>query len=146
MWAATASDYYRLSQLVLFSFLKLLIIFLIDPLPPPTNVTATAPLAKSLYLEWQQSDGAGAVESYEINYCFTINECRDDNESNPRCYNVSMIDGSQRSYNITDSSDHPVEEDSTYNVTLTAVNSVALSEAATPSESSIVTSTACRCA
>ena len=89
-------------------------------------MTATAPQADSLHLEWQQSDGADAVLSYEIKYCFTVNEC---NESNPRCFTIEMIDGSLRSYTINSSNDHPVEEDSTYSIiALTAVNSVASSE------------------
>ena len=104
----------------------------------------TALQAKSLHLEWQLSDGAGAVESYTIHYCFIVNECKD--ERNSSCFTIHLIDDSLRSYDITDSSDHPVEEDSTYNVALTAVNSVAFSKAATPFESSIVTSRACMCA
>ena len=98
---------------------------------------APAPQTNSLQLEWQQSDGADAVESYKINYCFTVNEC---NESNPKCFTIHMIDGSLRRYNITSNDDHPVEEDSTYSITLTAVNSVATSEAANLSD--IVTSRA----
>ena len=111
--------------------------FFIDPLPPPTSVSATAPQAKSFRLKWQQSDGADAVESYKIDYCFTVNEC---NESNPRCFTIHMIDGSLRGYNINSSSDHPVEEDSTYSIALTAANDVATSEAA--NISNIVTSRA----
>ena len=88
---------------------------------------ALAPQTNPLRLEWQQSNGADAVESYEINYCFTVNEC---NESNPKCFTIQMIDGSLRRYNITSNGDHPVEEDSTYSIALTAVNSVATSEVA----------------
>ena len=118
--------------------------YLTDPLPPPTNVTATGIQANSLHLEWSQSDGADAVKSYEIKYCFIVNECEDGYNSN--CFIIHVIDGSLRSYNITNSRDHPVEEDSTYNITLTAVNSVTYSEAAKPSESNIVTKTASMCA
>ena len=101
-------------------------------------MTTTAPQAKSFHLIWQQSDGADAVESYKIDYCFTVNEC---NESNPRCFTIQMIDGSLRRYHITNNDDHPVEEDSTYSIALTGVNSVATSEAVNISD--IVTSRAC---
>ena len=100
-------------------------------------MTVTALQAKSFYLEWQQSDGADAVESYKINYCFTVNEC---NESNDTCFIIQMIDGSLSGYNITNNDDHPMEEDSTYSIALTTVNSVATSEAANLSD--IVTSRA----
>ena len=101
-------------------------------------MTATALQAKSFCLEWQQYIEADAVESYKIDYCFTVNEC---NESNDRCFTIHMIDGSLRGYNITNNDNHPVKEDSTYSIALTAVNSVATSEAA--NISNIVTSKAC---
>ena len=104
-------------------------------------MTATSTQANSLHLEWSQSDGADAVESYKINYNFIVNECQDGYNSS-----IYLMDGSLRSYNITNSSDHLVEEDSTYNITLTAVNSVTSSEAAKPSESNIMTKIACMCA
>ncbi len=104
----------------------------------------TATQENSLHLEWQQSDGADAVESYIINYCFTVNECRDEDHSS--CFTIYLNDGTLRSYNITDSSDHIVEEDSTYNITLIAVNNVTVSKAAQPSESNIMTKRACMCA
>jgi hypothetical protein len=108
-------------------------------------VTTTATQANSLHLEWRQFDGADAVESYELNYCFIVNECRDEHHSSC-CTDQLRIDGSLRSYNITNSSNHIVEEDSTYNITLIAVNSVTVSEAAQPSTSNIETTRACMCA
>ena len=107
-------------------------------------MTTTAPQAKSLHLEWQQSDGADAVESYKIKYCFSVNECND--EHNFSCFTIHLTNGSLRSYDITDNNDHPVEEDSTYNISVIAVNSVTSSQEAKPSESSIVTGRACMCA
>lgn len=103
-------------------------------------MTATGTQANSLHLEWSQSDGADAVESYKINYNFIVNECQDGYNSN--CFTIHLTNGSLRSYDIINNSDHLVEQDSTYNITLTAVNSVTSSEAAKPSESNIVTKTA----
>ena len=91
---------------------------------------ATALQANSFGLKWKQSDGADAVASYNIKYCFTINECQGVNKSRSRCFSIHKINGSQRSYNIMNSSDHSIEEDSTYdNISLIAVNSVTSSEA-----------------
>ena len=110
-------------------------------------MTTAAPQANSLHLEWQQSDGADAVESYKINYCFSVNECKDEHNSSNYCFTIHRTDGSLRSYDITDTTDHPVEEDSTYNnISVIAVNSVTSSQKAELSKSNIVTGRACMCA
>lgn len=63
------------------------------------------------------------MDSYEISYNFTVNECSDGEHS----VTVMITDGSKRIYTIKNSSNTSVEEDSTYSISLTAVNRVARS-------------------
>ena len=93
------------------------------PLPSPTDLVIT-PTSSSITLTWNQPSGADAVKQYEISYNFTINECGSDNEQ----FNL-LINGLLRSFIITNSSYHPVEEDSVYNISITAQNSVVNSTA-----------------
>ena len=62
------------------------------------------------------------MDSYEISYSFTIDECSVDHGNFPPV--TVMLSGSLRNYTITNSSTTPVEEDSTYSISLTALNSV----------------------
>ena len=65
------------------------------------------------------------MDGYEINYRFQINECiRDGETASFLPVMVMLTNGSQRSYTIMNSSTTPVEEDSDYTITITAVNSV----------------------
>ena len=80
-------------------------------------------LATSISLTWDQLEGADAVGSYEINYSYTVMECGSEGGNFPTV-TISEPDGSLRSYTITNSSVAPVEEDSMYSISLTAVNSV----------------------
>ena len=65
------------------------------------------------------------MDGYEINYSFQINECVDEgNTVSTPLMMVVLNNGSQRSYTILNSPDTPVEEDSSYTITITAVNSV----------------------
>ena len=70
------------------------------------------------------------MDSYKIKYNFTVNECSSDNKGKSRQVIIPIVNSSLRSYTINDSSDNPVEEDSIYNISLTAVNSVESSVAA----------------
>ena len=100
---------------------------LADPLPFPTNLRVTQFLATSINLTWNQPQGADAVDSYEINYSYTVIECATEEGFFP-AVTVREVDGSLRSYTIMNSSTTPVEEDSIYSISLTAVNSVGRSE------------------
>ena len=86
-------------------------------------VSASSP-ATSISLTWDQPQGAEAVEGYEINYSYQINECvREGNTVPLRPEMVTLNNGSLRSYTIMNSP-IPVEEDSSYTITITAFNSV----------------------
>ena len=100
----------------------------IAPLPSPSNLVASA-LATSISLTWEQPQGADAVDSYEINYNFTVDECTGGGNFPP--VTVMVADGSLRRYTIIKSSTTPVEEDSTYFISLIALNSLARSTATT---------------
>ena len=106
----------------------------IAPLPHLINLMATV-LPTFITLTWEQpqESEAGAVEDYEINYSFTVNECRGDE----RIFQTVtvLLNGSLRSYKIMNSPTTPVEEDSTFSISITAINSVGRSE---PSNTIIV--------
>lgn len=91
----------------------------------PSNITAF-PKSTSITITWEQ-DLHSDVHQYELRYTFTIKECQN---NNGEVWNVT-IDGYKRNYTITDSSITPVEEDSDYTISFTAVNSVGKSEALT---------------
>ena len=98
------------------------------PLPPPTNLMATTS-ATSITLTWQQPEGADAVEGYEIYYHYTIEECQ--LEGIRRRFPsviISVDDSTLRRYTLINSASTPVEEDSEFQIALTAVNSVTRSE------------------
>ena len=82
-----------------------------------------SPLATSINLTWEQPKGsADVVDSYEISYNFTVDECSGDEGNFPLV--TVMLSGSLRNYTIMNSPTTPVEEDSTYSISLTALNSV----------------------
>ena len=99
------------------------------PLPPPTTPTVSAQsLATSISLTWEQLLGADAIESFEITYRYVINECVGDGDNRFSLPVTSILtDGMQRSYMIVNSSITPVEEDSQYNISVRAMNSVGMS-------------------
>ena len=95
-------------------------------LPSPTNlvVSPTSP-PTSITLTWEQPEGADAVHGYEINYCYNVIECLRDGDTQPfPSVTVTLNNGSLRSYTIMNSSTTPVEEDSQFTISITAVNSV----------------------
>ena len=83
-------------------------------------------MSTSISLTWEQPQ-RHLVEGYEINYSFTIDECGGDEGRIPPV-TASISDSSLRSYTILNSSATPVEEDSIYSISLTAINSVGRSE------------------
>ena len=62
------------------------------------------------------------MDRYEINYRYTINECANEEGSFPPV-TVSVNDGTLRRFTLNNSASTPVEEDSEFQITLTAVNS-----------------------
>ena len=107
------------------------------PLPSPANVIVSrrSP-ATSISLSWNQPLGADAVTGYRIVYTYTINECLNEDERHFPPVTVFLNNGALRSYTIINSSTSPVEEDSNYVITMTAVNSVTESN---PSNSAFTT-------
>ena len=92
-------------------------------LPPPTDLLVSRPsLATSISLSWEQPLGADAIQSYQINYNYTINECSRDGVG--RIMQGSVNVGNVRTYNLSNSLQTSVEEDSVYSITVTAVNNV----------------------
>ena len=92
-------------------------IIALAPLPAPVNLSATA-RATSIFLTWEQLPGFDDIESYEITYNYTVHECRDQELST---VNVTLS-GFLRNYTIENSIVTPVEEDSTYTISLTTAH------------------------
>ena len=97
-------------------------------------------MTTSITLTWDHSLGStDAVERYEIYYNFTINQCRAISGRNNMMQDSIINAGGQRAYTLENSPDTPIEEDSTYFITVTAINQVTNS---TSQVQSVVTSTA----
>ena len=92
-------------------------------------------LPTSINLTWEQPEGANAVESYVINYQYNIQQC--DDASFPSI-SISLNDSTLRSYTLRNSASTPVEEYSSFKISLTAVNSVTRS---IPSQSIMINTT-----
>ena len=84
-------------------------------------------MATSIGLSWNQPHREDEVHfhGYEINYSFEVIECGE--ELTPAVV-VTLNNDSQESYTIKNSSTTPVEEDSKYSISITAVYSVGKSE------------------
>ena len=96
---------------------------MIVSLPSPTNLVVANHTATSITLTWNQPpNSVDAVDGYEINYNFSISECRDSSYSAP--VTVIVEDGAVRNYTLTNSVSTPIEEDSRYLIQLTAINSI----------------------
>ena len=61
------------------------------------------------------------MNSYEIKYNYSIDECAGMGSPTPEV-TVGISDGTLTMYTISDSSTSPVEEDSNYMITLTAIS------------------------
>ena len=70
------------------------------------------------------------MDRYEINYRYFIEECESGKTFPP--VTVSVNDDSLRRYTLNNSASTPVEEDSVFQITLTAVNSVTRSGPSQP--------------
>ena len=72
------------------------------------------------------------MDKYEINYQYIIEECQFEGGRTFPPVTVSVNDGTLRRYTINSSGLTPVEEDSDFRITLTAVNSVTRSGPSQP--------------
>ena len=94
-------------------------------------------MTTSINLTWDQPEGsADAVERYKICYNFTINQCPAITGPNLQ---GSISVGRVTAYTLLDSVGTHIQEDSTYFITVTAINQVTNS---TSLIKSVVTSTA----
>ena len=64
------------------------------------------------------------MDRYEITYRYSIEECESEGGRNFPSLTVPVNDGTLRRYTLNNSASTPVEEDSVFQITLTAVNSV----------------------
>ena len=64
------------------------------------------------------------MNGFKITYTYEINECRDENTLPFPPVTVTLNNRSLRGHTIVNSSLSPVEEDSVFTVSVTAVNSV----------------------
>ena len=76
------------------------------------------------------------MDRYEINYRYFIEECESEGGRLFPSVTVSVNDGTLRRYTLNNSAPTPVEEDSLFRITLTAVNSVTVS---IPSQTAMIT-------
>ena len=91
------------------------------PLPAPINLSASAE-ANSISLTWEQPPYFDGVESYEITYNYTVHECKAGSDQDFSSTVNVTLPGFLRNYTILNSTATPVEEDSTYAISLTAAN------------------------
>ena len=83
-------------------------------------------MTTSILLTWEPPEGS--VNSYELYYEFTVNQCSG-NEGNFPSVTAPIADGSLRRYLLVNSTSTPVEEDSVYStITLRSINTVDTSE------------------
>ena len=72
------------------------------------------------------------MDGYEINYRYFIEECESEGGRPFLPVIVLVNDGTLRRYTLNNSASSPVEEDSLFRITLTAVNSVTRSVPSQP--------------
>ena len=83
------------------------------------------------------------MDKYEINYRYFIDECQLEGGGTFSPVTVSVNDGTLRRYTLNNSASSPVEEDSLFIITLTAVNSVIRSGPSQPAMSSTAEAGTC---
>ena len=83
-------------------------------------ITSVSSSSTSFTITWEQDPSSDVVTSYELCCNYSIRECPDIINSG---WSVTISDGSLRSYTVMNSTETPVEEDSVYNISITAVNS-----------------------
>ncbi len=77
----------------------------------PSDLTVTMVTATSITITWTQSSDI-FIDTYEISYMYTIRGC----SASPG-QGMNTLSGSARSYNLMS-----LNEDSTYTITMTAIN------------------------
>ena len=78
------------------------------------------------------------MDRYEINYHYFIDECESEGGRPFPPVTVSVTDGTLRRYTLNNSASTPVEEDSQFRITLTAINNVTRSVASQPAMTTTV--------
>ena len=81
----------------------------------PSALTVTMVTATSITITWTQSSDI-FIDRYEVSYMYTIRRC---SASSGQGMNCTFISGSARSYTLMS-----LNEDSTYTITVTAINDV----------------------
>ncbi len=77
----------------------------------PSDLTITMVTATSITISWTQSSDI-FIDRYEVSYMYTIRRC----SASPG-QGMNTLSGSARSYNLMS-----LNEDSTYTITVTAIN------------------------
>ncbi len=77
----------------------------------PSDLTVTMVTATSITIAWTQSSDI-FIDRYEVSYMYTIRRC-----SASSGQGMNTLSGSARSYNLMS-----LNEDSTYTITVTAIN------------------------
>ncbi len=77
----------------------------------PSDIMVTMVTATSITITWTQSSDI-LIDRYEVSYMYTIKKC----SASPG-QGMNTLSGSARSYNLMS-----LNEDSTYNITVTAIN------------------------
>jgi small nuclear ribonucleoprotein (snRNP)-like protein len=102
--------------------MTVVLIILVD-LPAVPLITNVSAGSTYITITWEK-ELSGALHWYELEYNFTIRDCK-----NYTGEGKEVISGHLSNYTLRNSSETPVEEDSIYNIFLTAVNSDGRSEA-----------------
>ncbi len=77
----------------------------------PSGLTVIMVTATSITITWTQSNDI-VIDRYEVSYMYTIRRC----SASPG-HGMNTLSGSARSYNLMS-----LNEDSTYTITVTAIN------------------------
>ena len=101
----------------------MIIYLFIEPIPSPTNLISTS-TESSIFLQWEQ-DKNSLIDRYEIVYNYTVRRC---GIPNTLSIKISISNDGTSRHNLSNSDTTPIEEDSEYSISLTAMNSVGRSE------------------
>ena len=93
----------------------------------PSTPTAVMTYNDSISISWNQQN-QDVVTRYEINYSYTVNHCP---QYRPVQNTIVNVSGSMRIYTLLNTSENPIEEDSIYTITITAINPAGRSRAST---------------
>ena len=105
--------------MTIFMYICVYTLYTLDSCSLPADDFLAVPLATSISLTWTYPQDV-SVDYFEISYNYSINECSADDEMIPPM-TVLLINGTERTYIIMKSPTTPVEEDSKYMISLTAI-------------------------